>query len=162
MIAEISIPDIWSLRACLSVIGIIYFCICLSMFSKGVLKGVTINCGLLTVGFILLYILTPKPVGFDGPKDGWKYLEPRVFNDEGHSVDLKSLMNVRVIPRIYSKENDRLAGYHIDYEVYAMHDPQSPDYLCSPWIFHPASLVYCPGIFSLPVIVIGSLISKKL
>lgn len=160
MIAEITIPDIWSMRSVLSIFGFIYLFVCLLMFSGGVMKGVVLNCGLLTVGVILLMIMTPDPVGFDGPKDGWKALEPRVFNDEGHSVDLKSLMGLSVIPRMYDKDNDRIRGYHVDSPVYAMHDPTSPDYICSPFIFHPACLVYCPGLFSLPVIVIGSLISK--
>lgn len=158
MIAEISIPDIWSLRACLSIVGIIYFCICLALCSKGMARGVVANCCLLTVGFILLYILTPKPVGFNGSKDGWKYLESRVFNSRGESVDLKSLMDVID----HSPGYDSIAGYSLEREVYAMHDPQSPDYICSPWIFHPACLIYWPGIFSLPVIIGGSVGSKML
>ena len=161
MIAEIDIPDVWSMRSVLSVVGIVYLFICYMMFSKGVLKGVTINCGLLTIGFILLMIITPDPVSFDGPQDGLKELEPRVFNDAGHSVDLKSLMDVTTSGRGWSPNDDYIRGYHVDHQVYAMHDPSSPHYICSPFIFHPACLIYCPGIFSLPVIIIGSLISKK-
>ena len=94
MIAEITIPDIWSMRAAFCIVGIIYMVVCLMIVGTRGFGGWATVLSLWVCGVIILMIITPDPVGFDGPKDGWKALEPRVFNSDGHSVNLKSLMDV--------------------------------------------------------------------
>ncbi len=147
MLAEISIPDMYSLRSMLSVCGIIYLIICAAMFSKGYWKGLSINCGLLTIGFLFIMAVNHDAEGqYEGP------FTVRVFTDEGKSITKKRLMRESAGRYGYYLDGE---CYNFEPEVYAMHDPASDDYLFSPWFFHPACLIYCPGFFSLPVILIG-------
>jgi len=147
MLAEITIPDIWSLRSALCVVGIIYMVVCFYIVGTRGFGGWATVLSLWVCGVIILMIMTPDPVGFDGPKDGWSALEPRVFNDRGESVDLKSLMNERNYDEgmiIKKWDGDKIAGYHIDYEVFAMHDKQADCFYINPFIFHPTCLFWCP------------------
>ncbi len=160
MLAEISIPDMWSLRSMLSVCGIIYFIICAAMFPLfGFWKGIVFNCGLLTVGFLFVAVANSDAEGqYEGA------FTVRVFTDDGKSIIKKRLMRESAGRYGYYFDQDKDGDkecYNFEPEVYAMHDPQSDDYLCSPWFFHPASLVYVPGIFSLPVIIIGGYLTSK-
>ena len=144
MLAEITIPDIWSMRSALCIVGIIYMVVCLMIVGARGFGGWATVLSLWFVGIVLLTIVTPDPVGFDGQKDGWYAMEPRVFDDDGHSVDLKSLMGVTTSGRGWSPNDDYIRGYHTDHQVFAMHDKQADCFYINPFIFHPACLFWCP------------------
>ena len=159
------IVDITSLRNILSVFGIFYlivFCI-LPFLTGGFVKALTINISF-CIGF--LFIIVGGLEGRDKPAF-FKSFNIRVFSNSGKSINLyeaeKGLRKVETSPQVWVWE------YYIDGEVYndeprmyAMNDKNSPDYICSPFIFNPPSLIICPGIFALPVLfcllIVGSLI----
>lgn len=141
MIAEISIPEIWSMRAALCVVGIIYMVVCFFIVGIKGLRGWANVLTLWVIGFVFLMIVKPECVSYDGPQDGWECLQSRVFNREGHSVEFRSLMGEICVGR-----GSTINGYDIDHEVYAMHDPQAPGLYINPWIFHPGCLFWSPFI----------------
>ena len=146
MIAEITIPEIWSMRAALCVVGIIYMVVCFLLVGIRGLRGWANVLTLWAVGFVFLMIVKPECIGFNGPQDGWECLRTRVFSDEGKSIDLKDLMGASAGEYGYYKDGIK---YNFEPEVYALNDPQAPGFYINPWIFHPGCLFWCPFIVAI-------------
>ncbi|MHC4131284.1 MAG: hypothetical protein ACYSSP_12020 [Planctomycetota bacterium] len=134
------------MRAALSIVGIGYMVYCFYLVGSRGLGGWATVVSMWVVGIIILMVIKPEATGYNGPKDGWSALESRVFSDDGQSINLKDLMGGRAGAYGYYKDGIR---YNFEPEVYALHDPQSDSYICSPWLFHPGCLFWSPFLIAL-------------
>jgi len=143
MLAEIDIPvSLWSIKSAFCAVGIVYLIICFILAARSP-NGSFIAVVLAVVGLFVLEVATPNPLKAE---DGSDLLVHRVYNNDGHSVDLKSLMSVTIPGRMWRPGGDTLNGYHTDHRVFAMHDKSAACLYISPRIFHPACLFWSPAI----------------
>ncbi len=127
------------------------------------------NCLLLTIGLIIVMCAQMDASNNDElDLDNWKLgaWSEMCVADSGKTIPWRLLMHVSNTHRMIENNPDRIyfngEYYNFTNKVYAMHDPASGKYVCSPWFFHPACLIYCPGFFCLPVIIAGALVSNKI
>lgn len=133
MLAEITIPHIWSFRAVLSLIGIVYMLICFCIIAVKGFHGWAFVLTLACIGLLLLTMVTADPL--KNYSDGSELFNYRVYIADGKTtIDEKTA--------IHSNK-----WYQEEPRIYAMHDPQAEYCITiSPWVFHPACLVWSPGI----------------
>lgn len=143
---EINIPmSLWSPKAAFCVVGIVYLIVCFVLGARSP-NSFFLVAVLAAVGLFVLEVATPNPLKAE---DGSSLLVHRVYNNDGHSVNLKSLMGVTTTGRMWSPNGDTIRGYHVDHRVFAMHDKSAACLYINPWIFHPGCLFWCPAIVAL-------------
>ena len=146
MLAEISIPHIWSFRAVLSLVGLLYMVICFLLVGVKGGRGWGIVTTLTCIGLVIVVIFSPDPMMRSS--DGLRCFTHRVVTEDGS----RSIDRVDAIP--FTCGGPQRIFYVVDgikYEeepvIFAMHDPHvSYCFKISPWVFHPACLVWSPGI----------------
>ena len=120
------------------------------------------NCLLLSIGVIIV-MCAQHDAEEAGPNIGaWS---ERCVSDSGKTIywaEIKWVSNSEfTIEHFPNKIYYEGEYYNFEDKIYAMHDPSCSQYVCSPWVFHPACLIYCPGLFCLPVIILGALVTSK-
>lgn len=136
--AEAEIWDLYTMQSAFCWVGIVYLVICVIIIGARGFKGWGTVLTLWLIGCGISYIVCPQ---HGEGWDGWDCLQPRVFADDGTSIDLKELMSEPANDAGYFKDGKR---YHFQPEIYSMNDPQSPHYLCSPKVFHIGCLFWTP------------------
>ncbi len=145
--------EMWSIKGIFSVFGILWLIFCLLPFSKGFWAGVLAN-GVYFIFACCVYWSLP---------DSWMskriyaYTEiedPNVISliyelDPQNSVSL-GVYNLHDFESEYT--------YYYDYQVYAMNDRNSENYVCPSWVFHPGCLTLTPGLLHLPALGVVCLI----
>ena len=164
ILAEIDIPDIWSLRSVLSVFGMIYFIVCLTIYgTQGFVKGMGTMCVFLMIG---LFLVAGATEDTKGEWEGAFHTRIICYEDVRHTKQIKTMSSDEYNYRVGQNEDlfpDRdIVYWDREKKIFAMHDPDCNDYICSPWVFHPACLVYCPAVFCIPVLIIGGAVTNKM
>lgn len=162
MVEEIvGIPSMWSFWSMVSGCSIVWAIICFMGFRGGTVKGIVWNCTLLTIISVAHICLDSKSASGFARSNGHPLYQPRVFSSEYSAIGAgkKSVFFWELMgDGGYAVDG---VAYDVDYQVYSMHDPTSPDYMCNWKVFHPAGFIYWSVIFSLPVIMGGAWGSKK-
>ena len=163
MMTEMDIIDINSFRNVLSLFGIIYlFFVCiLPFFIVGFFRALSINISFFVIGLGIV-VCSAETENTPASSPCWKI---RTFNYLGQSVDKDkeyTTLSDGTIGREWEGEigiKNPIIPYEWQYadddsykEMFAMNDKNSPDYICSVWVFNPSSLWMCPAIFALPVL----------
>ena len=148
MLAEISIPDMYSLRSMLCVGAIPVVIFLLIPFGKGKIAGSGWNATIFIIACLWL-----------SECDKTGMMEVRAMNDAGQTIPYHMLMGKTTI-----SGGNYIAGYDISKKYWAMHCPDASCTYISPWIWHPACIVWWSGLFGLPVILtsifVGNVIRK--
>ena len=147
MLAEIPIPDMYSLRSVLSVGGMIYFLICLTIYGvQGPWKGMATNCVLLVIG---LFIFSGGVADTKGNWEGALHTRFIGYEDVRHTRYVGTVSSDEYYWKesqyedIFKDARDKeMIYWDEDNKILGMHDPSCDDYICSPWVFHPACLIY--------------------
>ena len=143
---EINIPmSLWSIKSAFCAVGVVYLIVCFILAARSK-NGFFLTMVLASVGLFIVTIAEPNPLKAEGGSD---LLVHRVYNDAGHSVDLKSLNSENLAGRSWSPNDDTIRGYHVDRRVFAMHDKSAACLYINPWIFHPGCLFWSPAIVCL-------------
>ena len=164
MLAVTDIPDIWDLSSVWSLFGVIYFIVCLIIYgAQGTLRGMGTMCVLLMIG---LAIVAGATADTKGEWEGAFHTRIICYDNPDYTDQIKTMSSDEYNWRVGQNEDifpDREVVYwDRDKKIFAMHDPDCDDYICSPGTFHPASLVYCPAIFCIPVLLGGGYITSKM
>lgn len=138
MLAEAEIMDLYTMKSAFCWVGIVYFWICVIIIGAQGFKGWGTVLTLWIIGCGISMIVCPQ---HGEGWDGWDSLQPRVFTDDGESIELRELMSESASNAGYHKDGKT---YRYQPEVYSMHDKNSPHYICSPKIFHIGCLFWTP------------------
>lgn len=165
MMTANDIVDIYDLRNILSVFGIFYlifFCL-LPFFIVGFMRGIFINISLFFIGALLVFGISEgdestardlEGFGLGNGKTPSAFFDcwnTRIFSLNGNSINLKDSTEFTFNETYPTAKNYTICDRDGP-KMFAMNDKNSPDYICSVFIFNPSSLWMCPGIIAIPVL----------
>jgi len=154
ILAEIKIPDVYSPWSALSIVGIMYFLICFYLFCKhGVISGMATNSLLLIAGLLFVIVVNTED-------DGTGMFSKRLIDKNDRNLTISQVEHFEIDILDYQEkieawknpDTPRIDPDEDFTTIWAINDPTCEYYLCSPWVFHPSCVVWCPLIICLPLI----------
>lgn len=148
--------EIWNFKSIFcSIVGIIWLLICLRPFSKGFWYG-TVQNGIYFLLSCVVYWWLPISWMV---KDIYAYTTT-IDSNGFYSVNINPDRSIAVFD-FDCCSYDGPTDYYYEYQVYAMNDSNSENYVCPSWVFHPGCIPMVPALLHLPALGLVTFVKYK-